>query len=169
MKHTIASRLGPQPWGWKQRIDYYRWVIYAIFWLSDTTTIRVLLGLASLGFTLGLWLPLDTFSQLPFAGMASCFNFKSVPISVRAHEWVWGVLFLLHALGVSWRMFDLTPRIKWAFAINAYGLMLWLASTGLITQAVGKYTPALSLEVVVIMAAFVALVRTGLNDEQVSP
>lgn len=169
MKYTIASRLGPQPWSWRQRIDYYRWVIYSVFWLGDTTTIRVQLGLASFGFTLGLWLPLDTFSLQSFIGLSNCFNFKSVPLSVRAHEWVWGGLFLLHALGVSWRLVDLTPRIKWAFVINAYGLVVWITTSGLITQTIGRYTPALSLEVVVILAAFVALIRTGLNDEQLSP
>lgn len=129
-----------------------------VFIEGDTTTIRVLLAVASVGFTAGLWLPLHTFDRPGFAVMRAVMP-----------EWAWGALFLLHAAGVAWRLIDPLPRVGWAFAVNAYGLFLWIVSTGLITSAVGEYSPGTAMEITVLLAAFVALIRTGLNDEQFTP
>lgn len=158
MKRRVASEIGPQPWTLLTRIRYYRRVLRVVFIEGDTNTIRVLLAGASFFYAAGLLLPLQTFSRPAFVGMREL-----------APEWVWATLFALHAIGVGWRQVDLVPRPNWAFAINALGIGLWLLYIGLVTLAIGEYTPSTAMEITVLLAALVALVRTGFNDEPISP
>ena len=69
-------------------------VVKKVFVQGDTTTIRVLLALGSLGWTIGLWLPFGTFTRKPYAAMAAF-----------ASERVWGLLFLLQNGAVGQRYF----------------------------------------------------------------
>lgn len=126
-----------------------------LFIEGDTTTIRVLLGVASLGWTIGLWVqPLGTFERPIFIWMRAV-----------ANEWVWGGLFLLHFVGVFWRLIDTIERKNWAMAVNMLGFALWAASTSAQILAVGEYTPSTSLEIVATIALFVVMLRTGRNRE----
>jgi hypothetical protein len=158
VKRKIAQTMGPPPWSWSTRMRFYRHIARQVFLYGDTTTIRVQLALASTGFAIGLLLPLHTFEREAFRTMRAL-----------APEWVWAIGFIVHSIGVFWRMVDLKPRLYWAFGINAFGLFLWILSSGLITQAIGVYSPGMAMELTVILAALVALIRTGLNDEQVTP
>lgn len=132
----------------------------SIFIGGETNTIRVILAIASLIFAAVLWYPSD-----------DLFDTRQAWASMRAVApgWVWGVIFFLHFVGVFWRQLDARPRPYVAFAINAYGLFIWFVMTGMTTQQIGQFSPANSLELTVLLAAFVALVRTGLNDEKISP
>lgn len=133
--------------------------VLRVFIEGDTHTIRVLMAVASIIFGVGLWLPLGMFQRLPFAGMAEVMG-----------EFQWGVLFVLHGVLVFWRTFDPVPRRWWAFWINAYGLVLWILYVGLVNKASGTFTIGTSMEITVLLAAFVALVRTGVNEhEKISP
>jgi hypothetical protein len=129
-----------------------------IFLDSDATTIRTILGTASLGWTIGLWLPLETFNHPAYAWM-----------NIIASEFWWGLAMLLHFLGVTWRVYDIKPRLHWAFFINLYGAVLWTFLTGCITFALGRFTPGLALEICLITAAWVSLLRTGQNEGRGSP
>lgn len=133
--------------------DYLN-ILRLVFLESDTTPLRLMLALGSLGWTIGLWLPLHTFDRPVFAWMR-----------FAAGEWIWGAAFLLHFIGVTCRMLDTKERIHWAVAINAWGLFVWLMSTLAQTASVGEYSPAMALEWVACAAAFVSLLRTGMNEE----
>lgn len=130
----------------------------AIMWMTfvkgDTTAIRALMALASAGWTAGLWLPLGTFDRPIFAWM-----------HWLAPGWAWGLLFLLHFAGVTWRFMDPVARVRWGLAINILGFALWALSTIGQTLAVGEFTPSTSLEWFATAALFMAMVRTGLNSE----
>lgn len=154
----LAQQFGPPPWSWAIRWRYIKLVTVEVFWRADTTAIRALMAAASLAFAAGLWLPLHAFSRSTFAGMAYV-----------ASADTWAGLLTLHAVGVLWRIYDPTSRAGVGFAINAFGIGLWTFSTGLIWYAVGEYSPAIGLEVTVLAAAFIALIRTGLNDEVSAP
>ena len=125
---------------------------------GDTTTIRVIMAIASLLYAIGLLVPIHTFARPSFAGMQALMP-----------DWAWAVCFILHAVGVAWRLLDEVPRIAWAFAINAFGIAIWIMYTVLVTVTLGQYTPSTAMEITVLAAAIVALVRTGLNDEKFSP
>lgn len=129
-----------------------------IFIEGDTNTIRVLLAVASLIFALDLWAPYPIFLR-PYWQ----------PLAAVASQTGWGLAFFLHFILVMWRQYDDTPRPLTAFLINAYGLLLWFVVTGMLTQGTGNFAPTNSLELTVLLAGAVALVRTGLNDEKHSP
>lgn len=153
-----AHQFGPPPWSWAIRRRYFRLVTVEVFWRSDTTAIRALMAVASLAFAVGLLLPFHAFDRPVFAGMAYV-----------ASSSTWASLLVLHAIGAFWRIYDPTSRAGVGFAISAFGIGLWSFSTGLIWYAVGEFSPAIGLEVTVIAAAFIALIRTGLNDEVSAP
>lgn len=140
-------------------------IAYRVFWLGDTITIRTQLAIASIGFAVLLWLHPDAFDRRGFQGMAYAFNQWTWTRAIGAVN-CWGALFVLHGVGVFWR---LRERDIWAVAINALGFFLWLVSTALINVSVGELTPSTALEMTVIVAAGVALLRTGLNDENDRP
>ena len=154
----LARTFGPLPWSWAVRWKYFKLVTVEVFWRSDTTAIRALMAVGSVFFAIGLLSPFHTFSRPIFKAMAYV-----------ASEQVWAYMFALHALGVLWRIYAPTSKPGWGFAINAFGLGIWMFSTCLIYYAVGEYTPSNSMELAIIIAAFVALLRTGLNDEVTAP
>lgn len=169
----------------ERRVRASRWghlkrILLAVFVYCDTTTIRAQMALASIAFAVGcipdaLWpnsvhlfslagwdihtpAPLGVFDRPLYAGMRAV-----------APGWVWGLGFLAHAIGVVWRFLDTTRRVYWALAINALGSGLWFLSTALMTWQVGEFVPSVATEWVMVGALIVALVRTGLNEEKVSP
>lgn len=142
--------------------------LFELFWRSDTTTIRVFIAVASLGFALILATHPDTFGRPSFSGMAQAFDQWSWSRAIGASN-VWCVLFTLHGAGVLWRVWERrtrdVSRPYAAFAINALGFFVWLVSTWLIERAVGELSPGIALEITAVVAAGVAMLRTGLNDE----
>jgi len=128
---------------------------------GDTNTIRVLLAVASLILAVILWVSGEDsvfYSRPAWEGMRAVFSANA-----------WGALFFIHFVGVLWRQWDEIPRPRMAFLINAYGLFIWFVMTGMTTTTIGELSPGNSLELTILVAAFVSLVRTGLNDEKVSP
>ncbi len=135
-----------------------RGISRSIFWHADTTTIRVLLALASLGWTLTIICKPDILTVYPYQIIGSI-----------APGWLWALLFSLYCGGVFWRIFDRTPRVGWALAINAFGLALWLTITICINVKAGAFIPGSALEVVTCLFAAWALIRTGLGQDVVTP
>lgn len=133
-------------------------ITYRLFWDLDTTTVRLLLGLSSLGWALSAW-------ENPVA-----FRLKSFEIiAATAPAGVWCTMFMLHGVGVLWRFFDPTPRPVWALIINSFGLLLWTTISVMAGLALSTFSPFLALEVVVCLFAGWTLYRTGLREEIVTP
>lgn len=124
---------------------------------SDTNTVRVLIAIASFVYAVSLWLTPDLFKRDYWE-----------PMRVFS-EGTWAWIFFTHFIGVAWRQFDTTPRPFIAFLISAYGLLVWFVTTGMLTQHSGHFAPTNALEATMIFAGLVALIRTGLNDDKISP
>lgn len=131
---------------------------HLLFGGIDTNTIRVLIADASLVYAIILWSLPNLFSSSPFWTPMRVFS-----------ENTWAGAFFSHFVGVLWRQVDDVPRPFVAFAISAYGLLLWFVTTGMLIQRTGHLAPTNALEVTMICAGLIALVRTGLNDDKISP
>lgn len=125
---------------------------------ADTTTIRIILANASLLWVVASIIDPTAFHRPGFAVMAQL-----------APLWVWAAGFLLHFVGVYWRLFDPVSRPVWALAVNASGFFLWFTSTAAINVALGSFTPGSALEWTLCGASAWALYRTGLQPEIVTP
>lgn len=158
MQKRIADLLGPFPWTLHQRLTYFRLVMLEVFWYSDTTTVRLILAVSSFGYCMGFWLPLHTLQRAPWTTLAAYGN-----------SFTWGLAFMAHFVGVMWRILDTKSSVLWALAVNVWGLFIWAITTVLILITVGEYSPGMAMEITVIVAALVALIRTDLNREIASP
>lgn len=132
---------------------YWKGIVELVFYRADTLTVRLLLANASI-----LW----AFGVMVFP---AAFTRRGWEIMSVVPHWIWAVAFLLHGIGVYWRIFESAQRIKWALAINALGLAVWLLSTVLINVAMGEFAVGTSLEWIMCFASAWALYRTGLNTE----
>lgn len=155
-RHAVP--FGPPPWSWSIRWRYIKLVTVEVFWRADTTVIRGLMAVGSVLFALGLLLPLHAFERPAFKAMAFV-----------ANDWVWASALIAHAVGVFWRIYDPISRPGVGFAVNAFGIGVWMFSTGLIYYALGEYSASTGPELALIAAALIALIRTGLNDEVAAP
>lgn len=133
-------------------------VLMQVFVYGDMNTIRAMLALGSIGWAAGLWCFSDTFGRPGYRYMAAF-----------APQWLWGFAFLLHFLGVCWRFIDRRVNVPWALTIHGFGLSLWIISTAALTVAVGEFTPSGALEWVLIAAGAMAFIRTGFNEEKITP
>ena len=157
MKHKLAKEIGPPPWTIRQHLTHARRMLIAIIWYGDTTIIRVLLGAASFWFGVFLLCYRDTFARTGFTWMAWV-----------APQWVWALLFLAYTVALIWRFVAKESNL-WGFAVNGYGFALWGIYTGLLLLSVGEFSPGAAAEITMVAGAFLTLVRTGKNDELVSP
>ena len=132
----------------------WRGLLRIAFITGDTGSVRILLGTASLGWTILLWMPLHTFERAQFSWMGTL-----------GPEWLWGALFLIHFLGIFWRVVDPVVRRNWDMGINVLGFTLWSASTSAQLLAQGYIDPSDCLEFVSTCALFVVMIRTGLGNE----
>ncbi len=133
-----------------------------VFFESDTTTIRLLLAAASMGWAAALVLNLalgNAVMQRPAYAL----------MRVVGGDWFWATVFLGHFMGVVWRLYDPKPRELWALIINAYGFSIWTISTACINISVGFIPPGSALEWTMCCASAWALYRTGLQPEAVTP
>jgi hypothetical protein len=130
----------------------------SVFWQAHPTTVRMLLGLASLGWALCI-ICNPAVVDLPQYRLMM----QVMP------SWLWSTLFAAHFVGVFWRIFDHTPRIRWALAINFIGCYLWFTLTICINLAAGYFIPGSCLEAVTCAFAAWALVRTGLGKDVGTP
>jgi hypothetical protein len=137
---------------------HIRDTVKVVFSTSDTTTIRLLLANASLLWAAGLLIDQDTFERSGYQ-----------VIRAFGGEYAWATWFLLHFVGVYWRLFDPRSRPNWALAVNTFGLFLWLTSTLSINIALGGFTTSTALEWTLCVASAWALFRTGLKKEVVTP
>lgn len=133
-----------------------------IFFQSDTTTIRLLLATASLGWTLVL-----LGNQL--AGTPIMAREPYALMRVLGEDLLWAVVFFVHFVGVVWRLYDPLPRPFAALVVNAYGFAVWSISTAAINITIGFVPPGSALEWTMCAASAWALYRTGLQPESVTP
>lgn len=128
-----------------------------VFWEADTTTIRMSLALASMGWVYSLLARHDLLQTYPYQIMGAI-----APASI------WASLFTLYFIGVFWRIFDPVRRVRWALAINALGVLLWITVTLCLNLRTGRFVPGSSLEIVTCLFAGWAMIRTGNHKEVVT-
>jgi hypothetical protein len=130
---------------------------------SDTTLVRVILGLASLvyGGNLLAHVAFDLPSVMERPPYAL--------FRILGGDLFWAAAFILHGLGVMWRTLTRRSCVPCALAVNCYGFILWAATTAALNYGVGFISPASSLEWVMVLFAGLALASTGLRDEIVTP
>ena len=160
-------------------------VALVVFHYADTTTIRLLLGCASVGYSILLVWPMF----VPPITAAYCWVFalfgaECMPMTppiplfdrpayalmamVPGGEITWAVLFMLHCIGVHWRVIDKTERVGWGLAVNVLGFALWAYSTAAHNIALGQILPSTALEWTLVGFSGWALYRTGLKRELVT-
>ena len=130
----------------------------SVFWQAHPATIRMLLGLASLGWFLCIVVDVHTLYNANYRYMWSIMPME-----------LWGTLFLLHFIGTFWRIFDPNPRVGWALAVNMLGCFLWFTMTIATNSAAGVVIPGSCLEIVTCGFAAWALIRTGLGKDVRTP
>lgn len=146
----------------KTRTRDVKYITRKIFYESDTTTIRLLLATASLGWAMVLM------GNLIF-GMSVMDRPAYSVMRALGREYTWASLFLLHFVGVIWRLYDPIQRTLWALAINMFGFAIWTISTVALALSIGFVPPTTALEVTMCCASAWALYRTDINPEVVSP
>ncbi len=129
-----------------------------VFWNADTLTVRLIMANASIVWCISLLVDPHTFNRPVYALMRT-----------YGDEHQWAAVFLLHGLGVYWRLFDVKSRPTWALLINSLGLGVWLLSTVALNLAVNNINASTSLEWILCLASAWALYRTGLKGEIVTP
>lgn len=167
MQTTFMPRADSK-WPLKFRIVYLWTIFLRLFLFGDTIAIRVLMAAASIVFGSVLIVHPDTFDRKSFTVMA---------LVVNQFDWgralgpvvVWSALFYLHGFGVFWRIVERRARIGFAVAINWLGVVIWIAEFTLTNVALGEFAAGNALELPATVALFIALCRTGLNDEKIKP
>ncbi len=134
------------------------WVLRKIFFIADTTTIRLILANASIFWSISLILQPETFNRPAYEIMR-----------VFGNAYVWAAAFFLHFAGVYWRLLDHRARPTIALIVNCFGFMLWFISTVAINYSLGFFSHTSSLELAIVGASAWALYRTGLQTEIVTP
>lgn len=136
----------------------FRDTFQLVFLQADTVTIRLLLAWASFFSALSLVFHLDKFKAPAYAVVA---NFGD--------EKAWIVYFLIHFIGVHWRVFERTrSRPKWALVINIWGFSLWFISAVGVSWSVGNVGINTSLSLTMCVASAWSLYRTGLGRDVVT-
>ncbi len=129
-----------------------------VFLNADTVTIRLLLAWASFISACSLIFDLDKFQAPAYSVVAKFGN-----------EEMWAVYFLLHWLGVHWRVFERSrSRPRWALAINMLGFSIWFISAVGVSWSVGNVGINTSLALTMCVASAWSLYRTGLGRDVVT-
>lgn len=128
-----------------------------IFLGADTTTIRLMLAWSSLVSGVALLVDSDKFKGPAYSVVAAF-----------GTEQMWAVYFILHFLGVHWRLYDPVARPRAALVINTFGFAVWFISTTAICWAVGAVGIATAMSLTLCVASAWALYRTGLQREIVT-
>lgn len=134
-----------------------------VFFSADTSTIRLLLAWASFMYGGSIAFHLifhsgDFFAERPAYAL----------MRMVASGWGWVVIFMVHFLGVHWRVLDPKERVWAGLIVNTYGFLIWFYSTLCTNIAIGMVLPSSALEWTMIFASGWALYRTGLQRELVS-
>lgn len=129
-----------------------------VFLNADTVTIRLLLAWSSFFSAWSLILDPDKFGAPAYSVVAKF-----------GTEWMWAVYFLLHWLGVHWRVFERSrSRPRWALAINILGFSLWFIASVGVSWSVGNVGLNTSFVLTMCVASAWSLYRTGLGRDVVS-
>lgn len=132
-----------------------------LLWDQDTVTVRMILALASLLWSINAINHPEAFGQPAYSALRA---FGSIYVTYK----VWSALFFLHFFASTWRIYDPVERKTWALVVNAYGLFIWLLVTISMNCAVGYVAVGTSVEWSLCMFASWALLRTGLRKETVT-
>lgn len=137
---------------------YAKAVTKSVFTNADTMTIRLLLANASFLWALGA-LHEPTFFDRPMYAVMSQFG----------NQYVWSLGFILHFIGVYWRIYDPVSRPFWGLLVNGLGFVLWSICTIAINSSVNGFSPTTALECTLCVASGWALYRTGFDNELTAP
>lgn len=82
------------------------------------------------------------------------------------YKWVFAAVFALDAFCLWWRLFDHTPRVKWAIFINIFTATLWTSIALATIATYGSFLPDATGEVVLALISLFSMVRTNktIND-----
>lgn len=129
-----------------------------VFVQADTVTIRILLAWGSFFAAMSLLLDPTKFKEPAYAVIA---NFGD--------ERLWAVYFLIHWLGVHWRVFERSrSRPMAALVINTWGFSLWFVSSIGVSWSSGNVGINTSLALTMCVASAWSLYRTGLRRDVVT-
>lgn len=147
-----------KPIWWRKNVISVRDTLRLVFMEADTVTIRVLLAWSSFFSAIALLVHPNKFMHPAYQVVA---QFGS--------EHMWAAYFMLHFLGVHWRIFERSKsRPNWALAINTFGFAIWFISTAGICWAAGSVGIATSMSFTLCFASAWSLYRTGLGREVVT-
>lgn len=130
---------------------------------SDTTLVRVILGIASLVYGGNLLMHV-AFGWAPVMERPAYALFR-----ILGGDLFWSAAFVAHGLGVMWRTLTTKACTACALAVNLYGFFLWACTTAALNYGTGYLSPASSLEWTMVLFSGLALASTGLRDEIVTP
>jgi hypothetical protein len=141
-----------------QRLGYLVATVRLLFSRLDTFTIRFILASGSVLWAIGV------------------FHWNGDPFERHGYEvlraiapsWLWGVMFMIHAAGVTWRLIELKERPYWHTAINYFGFCLWTVTTLASNISLGYYFPGSGMEIAMVLMSGFALAQTGLRKEPVT-
>lgn len=131
-----------QSW-WK----YFKCVNYTLI-VGSGPFVRCALGLASYIWAIELFVSNgEVFDRPNYYLLATVTN-----------ETILGIAFLIHALGVTWRLYDRRPCTLCGLVINIYGFLLWTAVVASIHWSVSGPVPVAALDIVGCLGAFVSII-----------
>lgn len=153
---------------WSRR--YCIIIFNLVFRTADTITVRLILAWASIGYSLLLlWPHAVNALHLTEVPVRTYFQRHTYQLmAVIASDWCWAAAFMLHGIGVHWRILDPKERVHWGLAVNILGVLIWAYSTASVNIAWSNIGPTTALEWTMVVASGWALYRTGLTKELVS-
>lgn len=129
---------------WPERVKTV-WLRY--IWSANTSLVRLLLIISSL-----------------FWAIIASYDLSTGSYSFLTHiikeSWFWVSLFLLHSIGLIWRLFDPVIRVPAGLVVNSYGVLIWFFVTIGATTKVGFY-PTFAADYTICLLAAWVLYRTG--------
>lgn len=139
---------------WHEFMETHKTILFQM----SPTVVRLILAMASL-FAASILLG-SLVSSLLFGT-----SYKPSPYAP-----IWIIAFLLHWLGVSWRIIDhRTRRVGWALSINTFGFVLWFVATSVSAINVHGYAHGFAAALALTIFAGWALYRTGMTEEPIGP
>jgi hypothetical protein len=122
---------------------------------SDTTSLRFLLAIASLLWSIFLFMPGDTFERPVYRIMARV-----------GSEELWATFWLLHAVGVLWRVFATRKRVFVAYLLNSLGLVMYAGvAVAIYATRTEPFPAAIAPDLTLALIALWVMARTAINSE----
>ena len=142
---------------WSLQGSEHSSLLFRILFLADSVQIRFLMCVASFGWALPLFTDAG-FIERPYYAEMHAF----------APAWVWGVGFLLHALGAAWRIRDRKERVAAALVINGLGFVVWALNCYSQIVGAGHWPPSATADLAATFMLGCAFASSGWNRSSTS-